>query len=314
MKFKTRPILLIALIILVGYVLPNISWLILTRFTSAPNAYWVGFVSPLFGIGTWVSVEWIAFRGGRTSFATYLVPLLLLCCPLVFQVVMNWAIPDERYVNYFVWHQSKTLILQWMGCYFLSKSFGLLLIRNDCDSADSLEIDRRVSIRFFLVATAIVAAMLAGERWFTPPPMSFPKEHNLFYPLVRLIWPVVESIVLFGVSYSFAATGKQKLVGLGAIGLYLLCAAIWCSYYFIFVYPEMVKTLLSSTPSLRISSISISLPIFSIFLRQLLAVGLLALAGYRFAIIQRIRKVPLHDNASFDSILANERDLSATGQ
>ena len=40
-----------------------------------------------------------------------------------------------------------------------------------------------------------------------------------------------------------------------------------------------------------------------------LAVGVLALDGYRFAIIQRKREVPLHDNASFDSILANEPGL-----
>ena len=280
------------------------------RFISGPNAFWVGIVlSPLSGIGTWVGVAWIAFRGGRTSFATYLIPQLLHCCPLVFQVVMNWSIPDYRHVNYFVWHQSKTLILQWLGCYFLSKSFGLLLIRSDCDSADTLEIDRRVSIRFLLVAIAIVAAMLAGERWITPPSMSFPNEHNLFYPLVRLVWPVAESFVLFGVGYSVAASGKRKLVGLGAIGLYLLCAAIGHAYYFIFVYPELVKSSPSGGPRLLINYISIGVAILSIILTQLLAVGLLALAGYRFAIIQRKRAVPLHDDASFDSILANEQGL-----
>lgn len=37
-------------------------------------------------MGTWVGVAWIAFRRGRTSFTTYLIALLLLCCPLVFQV------------------------------------------------------------------------------------------------------------------------------------------------------------------------------------------------------------------------------------
>jgi hypothetical protein len=221
---------------------------------------------------------------------------------------MNWSIPDYRHVNYFVWHQSKTLILQWMGCYFLSKSFGLLLIRSDCDSADRLEMDRRVSIRFLLVAIAIVAAMLAGERWITPPSVSFPNGHNLFYPLVRLIWPVAESFVLFGVGYTVAASGKQKLVGLGAIGLYILCAAIWLSYFYVFLYPEMVKNLPIGMLGFWLSA-GQAVAILSIILTQLLAVGLLALAGYRFAIIQRKRAVPLHDDASFDSILANEQGL-----
>jgi hypothetical protein len=70
-----------------------------------------------------------------------------------------------------------------------------------------------------------------------------------------------------------------------------------------------------SRPILLIALVfSIGVPIFSIILTQLLAVGLLALAGYRFAMIQRKREVPLHDDASFDSILANERDFSTTGQ
>jgi hypothetical protein len=276
------------------------------RFISGPNAFWVGIVlSPLNAIGTCVGVAWIAFRGGRTSHATYLIPLLLLCCPLVFQAVKYWSIPDR---HYYVWHESKTIILLWLGCYFLNNSFGLLLLRDDCNSADILNSDHRVSIRFLLVAIAIVAAMLAGERWFAPPSRSFPNEHNLFYALVRLLWPMAVSLVLFGVSYTIVASGNQKLVGLGAIGLYIVCAAIWLSYFFVFLYPDMVKNLPIGVLGFWFI-VGQTTATFSIVVTQLLIVGLLAMCGYRFAIVQRKREVPLHDDASFDSILANEQGL-----
>ena len=306
MKFKPRPILLIALVILLGYFLPNMGSFFLMRTLGGKSIFYYGaVVSSLSSIGTSAGVCWVAYRRGQTSLATYLVPMVLLCIPTVF-IALTGGRPIE-YVHDVGWQSLKQLILQWIGCYFLSKSFVLYLIRNDCDETQmASDVDRGISIRFFLVAIAIIAVMLVGDRWIARPSMSLNVGDLPSLMLFVLIWPMSQSLILFGVGYFLATHGKRKLVGLGAIGLYLICTAIWFTWFMIFYYPKLLQNLPIRQSDYLITFV---LSLCSPILTHTSIVGILALSGYRFATIERKQQALPHDDASFDSILANEPGL-----
>jgi hypothetical protein len=246
---------------------------------------------------------WLAFRQGKTDTTTWLIPLGLFLYIVTTAVGYSiWLSSGNtaglQYLVFweiFVWHPTKILLLHWVGYSLLSSSFCLYLIRCDTDSELDHSIAKRKSgIRILFVATLVIAIVLVAERLMANYSNFKQVGFSIFNELLMATYPFIEVLLPFGIAYAVASKGRYKLIGVAAIGFYVLLT------FGLYVWSIMTDPFGGSQIYSMIQHFVCSLVVRSLIIPSFLV------SGYRFTIERRTLSASIGNEESFDSILATE--------